>query len=110
MEPLQNLITGQRCLPHYLGSIIIDSGTGMLKNDCALPTQFAKDTATMLTRSRYICAYCGSVNEVEVDPSAGLYQEYEEDCQMCCCPNVLRVSLWSDGSGADIEAFRDDED
>lgn len=64
----------------------------------------------MIVTARYTCAYCGNVNEIEIDPSAGMRQEYEEDCQVCCSPNVLRVSLWSDGSGADIEAFRDDED
>jgi Cysteine-rich CPXCG len=32
------------------------------------------------------------VNETTVDESAGNRQRYIEDCQVCCKPNVLRVS------------------
>jgi hypothetical protein len=38
------------------------------------------------------CAGCGEWNETTVDESAGLNQSYVEDCQICCKPNVLRVS------------------
>ena len=37
------------------------------------------------------CAGCGEWNNTAVDPSAGRRQEYVEDCQVCCKPNVLRV-------------------
>jgi hypothetical protein len=33
-----------------------------------------------------------------VDESAGSRQRYIEDCQVCCKPNVLRVS-WDTGAG-----------
>ncbi len=33
-----------------------------------------------------------------MDDSAGSRQSYVEDCQVCCKPNLLRVS-WDDGSG-----------
>jgi len=42
--------------------------------------------------SGYQCAGCGEWNETTVDPSAGSRQSYVEDCQVCCKPNILRVS------------------
>lgn len=41
--------------------------------------------------SGYACAGCGEWNETTVDESAGSRQQYIEDCQVCCKPNVLRV-------------------
>jgi hypothetical protein len=46
--------------------------------------------------SGYVCAGCGEWNETTVDESAGSRQRYVEDCQVCCKPNVLRVS-WDVG-------------
>jgi hypothetical protein len=40
------------------------------------------------------CAGCGEWNETFVDESAGAHQNYVEDCQVCCKPNVLDVR-WS---------------
>jgi hypothetical protein len=37
------------------------------------------------------CAGCGEWNATTVDESAGSRQDYIEDCQVCCKPNVLRV-------------------
>lgn len=37
------------------------------------------------------CAGCGEYNETVVDESAGSKQQYVEDCQVCCKPNVLSV-------------------
>jgi hypothetical protein len=48
--------------------------------------------------SGYVCAGCGEWNETSVDESAGSRQRYVEDCQVCCKPNVLRVS-WDAGAG-----------
>ncbi len=37
------------------------------------------------------CAGCGEWNQISVDESAGRIQNYVEDCQVCCKPNLLRV-------------------
>ena len=37
------------------------------------------------------CAGCGEWNETVVDESAGGRQQYVEDCQVCCKPNVLDI-------------------
>jgi hypothetical protein len=46
----------------------------------------------------YQCAGCGEWNETSVDSSAGTRQEYVEDCQVCCKPNILHVS-WDMSAG-----------
>jgi hypothetical protein len=38
------------------------------------------------------CAGCGERNQTSVDESAGRRQSYVEDCQVCCKPNLLRVT------------------
>lgn len=43
--------------------------------------------------SDYFCAFCGEVNTTFVDLSAGSRQSYIEDCQVCCCPNVLYLRV-----------------
>lgn len=58
----------------------------------------------MLMEAEYCCGFCGSINYTTVDPSAGMQQEYVEDCQTCCRPNVLRIELDASGEGAVIEA------
>ena len=54
--------------------------------------------------SGYACAGCGQWNETSVDESAGSRQRYVEDCQVCCKPNVLRVSWDADSAQFLIEA------
>jgi hypothetical protein len=43
------------------------------------------------------CPCCGEGIDVLVDPSAGDRQQYVEDCQVCCRPIVLSVSVDGDG-------------
>ena len=43
--------------------------------------------------SGFQCDYCGEWNVSEVDESAGMAQQYVEDCQVCCQPNVLTVQF-----------------
>ena len=44
------------------------------------------------------CAGCGEWNEIVVDESAGNRQDYVEDCQVCCKPNLLSVA-WDSSLG-----------
>lgn len=50
----------------------------------------------MQNSAEYFCAYCGESNVLFVDLSAGNYQSYIEDCQVCCRPNVLYIQLDED--------------
>ncbi|MEX1827362.1 CPXCG motif-containing cysteine-rich protein [Luteibacter yeojuensis] len=38
------------------------------------------------------CPYCGEIIDVAVDVSAGS-QTYTEDCQVCCRPIVMRLTV-----------------
>ena len=50
--------------------------------------------------SGFQCASCGEWNDTSVDESGGRSQQYVEDCQVCCKPNLLQVSF-----DADAEEF-----
>ncbi|MBV9572959.1 MAG: CPXCG motif-containing cysteine-rich protein [Acidobacteriales bacterium] len=48
--------------------------------------------------SGFQCAGCGEWNEIFIDTSAGGTQNYVEDCQTCCRPNVLHIAYNREGS------------
>ncbi len=50
----------------------------------------------MLTPTEIRCPYCGESIEILLDASAG-EQHYIEDCQVCCRPIALSVSIDADG-------------
>ena len=52
----------------------------------------------------YQCATCGEEIETVVDESQGLAQEYIEDCQVCCRPNVLRITIDEESGETWIDA------
>ena len=39
------------------------------------------------------CPYCGEVVEIVIDKSGGATQDYVEDCEVCCRPWKVHVSL-----------------
>ncbi len=43
------------------------------------------------------CPCCGERLEILIDPSVRR-QDYVEDCQVCCRPMVLQVTIEEDGS------------
>ena len=45
--------------------------------------------------ARVACPYCGESIELVIDCSV-LFQEYIEDCEVCCRPMVLAVSVDED--------------
>jgi DNA replicative helicase MCM subunit Mcm2 (Cdc46/Mcm family) len=45
----------------------------------------------------YVCDACGEEIVIPVDPSAGVRQEYVEDCPVCCRPNVISIEIDEDG-------------
>jgi hypothetical protein len=48
----------------------------------------------------YQCAFCGRNNEILVDPTVGSKQSYTEDCEICCTPDLLTVSISSEGEAS----------
>ncbi len=53
------------------------------------------------------CPYCGERIVLLVDGSAGA-QDYIEDCQVCCRPMNVRVTI-DDAGFPVVGVFRDDE-
>ncbi|MEM9368605.1 MAG: CPXCG motif-containing cysteine-rich protein [Planctomycetota bacterium] len=45
----------------------------------------------MQEEASYICDHCGEEIVIPLDISAGVEQEYVEDCPVCCSPNVIQV-------------------
>lgn len=43
------------------------------------------------------CPYCNAEVELVVDPVGGEHQEYVEDCEVCCQPWTVRVTIGRDG-------------
>ncbi len=58
----------------------------------------------MEIETTFVCAFCFQVNATLVDASAGMEQEYTEDCQVCCRPNDLHVLVDPSLEEATIEA------
>lgn len=44
------------------------------------------------------CPYCGAGVELIIDPVGGDTQEYVEDCEVCCQPWSVRVTLDPEGA------------
>lgn len=55
------------------------------------------------------CPYCGEEVELLIDLGGGVAQEYVEDCEVCCQPWSVRVTIGSDGSVAVSVATLDEE-
>lgn len=53
------------------------------------------------------CPYCSETIELLIDCSVA-EQEYTEDCEVCCRPMVITVSM-EDGEVPTVEARREDE-
>ena len=53
------------------------------------------------------CPYCGEVITVLIDQSVDT-QQYIEDCQVCCRPIEIHVSIGSDG-GVQVDARDENE-
>ena len=58
----------------------------------------------MLIECTYTCSYCLTSNDVSVDPSGGVLQDYVEDCTVCCRPNHLFITVDPGRRSASIEA------
>ncbi len=62
---------------------------------------------TFLPEADISCPYCGQTITVLVDESAG-EQSYIEDCQVCCRPMVIRLTIGEDGD-CQVEALHEND-
>ncbi|HYV98073.1 MAG TPA: CPXCG motif-containing cysteine-rich protein [Gemmatimonadaceae bacterium] len=54
------------------------------------------------------CPYCGEPVEISLDPGSGEYQEYVEDCAVCCRPWQVTVTYDKRGA-AHVEVISQDD-
>lgn len=52
-----------------------------------------KRRSMMVEGFEYRCGACGEPSTVFVDPGGGSHQSYIEDCQVCCRPNRLDITI-----------------
>lgn len=57
----------------------------------------------MQTTADYTCAFCGETSTTFIDLSAGSIQSYIEDCQVCCRPNILYISIDEETLAVEIQ-------
>ena len=74
-----------------------------------MPDALATDSrhgylSTMEIEATFVCVYCLQINEITIDGSGGIHQEYVEDCQVCCRPNNLKITIDEGLQEASIEA------
>lgn len=56
----------------------------------------------MEIEATFVCMYCLQINTILIDGSAGLHQEYIEDCQVCCRPNKLIIDIDEEMKTAEV--------
>ena len=71
--------------------------------DDDLDDEFPLGDGAADTEAAVVCPYCGEINEIALDAGSGTFQEYEEDCQVCCKPWRLTV-VYNEGGGASVTA------
>lgn len=47
----------------------------------------------MPAEAGFQCAGCGEWNDIGVDDDGGSSQQYVQDCQVCCRPNLLKIAF-----------------
>ncbi len=57
----------------------------------------------MLRTVKSYCPYCGEPIRLVVDGSVE-QQEYTEDCEVCCRPMVVSVSVYGEETFLDVRA------
>lgn len=61
----------------------------------------------MLEFTDIMCPYCGELQSIDVDTSAG-DQTYWQDCQVCCCPMLCELMVHGDEQ-FDLSVRREDD-
>jgi hypothetical protein len=76
-------------------------------DDQELDEEFPLGDGTADSAAVVACPYCGETVEIILDPGGGDYQEYVEDCQVCCRPWQVTVQFSGDGS-AEVTVLGED--
>ena len=63
----------------------------MAQNGDELEEEFPLGDGTAETSAEVVCPYCSESVEISVDPGGGSFQQYVEDCEVCCNPWQVSV-------------------
>ena len=72
-----------------------------------LDEEFPLGDGTADTSAEVSCPYCGETTSISVDPGGGSFQQYIEDCEVCCNPRQLTVRFVDGIAVVEVEAFDD---
>ena len=61
----------------------------------------------MALEETFQCPYCASVNSLTIDYSGGNEQEFVNDCETCCQPILIHISV--DESDACLNVKKENE-
>ena len=67
-----------------------------------LDDEFPTGDGTADTSAEVICPYCGESVEITVDPGGGSFQQYVEDCEVCCNPWQVNVHFIDGVASVDL--------
>lgn len=65
---------------------------------------FPLGDGTADTEAVVVCPYCAEPNDIALDAGGGEFQEYVEDCQVCCRPWRVTVH-YDEAGGAEVAAM-----
>jgi hypothetical protein len=66
--------------------------------------QLNREPSTMEIETTFICSHCLQINPIVVDGTGGRAQTYIEDCQVCCRPNSLTITIDDEMENAEVYA------
>jgi transcription elongation factor Elf1 len=56
-----------------------------------------QQTSASMNETEFTCPYCAQPNLLILDPSGGRNQTFTTDCEVCCRPIRITVTLDADG-------------
>ncbi len=75
---------------------------------CPAPTLCYHKNMPLEQPESFLCPYCGEPNSLSVDISGGRIQEFIVDCEICCAPVAVRLTV--DGEDVvGVETRRENE-
>ena len=57
-----------------------------------------------MMEAKFYCAFCQRENILDIDPSEGFDQRFEEECEFCDHPNYLDVEIDRDTMDIEVES------
>lgn len=72
-----------------------------------LDEEFPLGDGTADTSAEVSCPYCGETTAIGVDPGGGSFQQYIEDCEVCCNPRQLTVRFIDGIAMVEVAAIDD---